>query len=82
MKLRLPAQVERAIALLQSAGREAYVVGGAVRDAVLGAEVHDWDLTTSALPEELVQIFCRYPVAETGLRTTARKNAAKTICVA
>ncbi len=68
MKLRLPAQVERAIALLQSAGREAYVVGGAVRDAVLGAEVHDWDLTTSALPEELVQIFCRYPVAETGLR--------------
>ena len=45
------------IALLQQAGFEAYVVGGAVRDTLLGKTVHDVDVTTSALPQEVQQLF-------------------------
>ena len=43
--------------ILHSAGYEAYYVGGCVRDILLGREVHDWDITTSALPEEVMACF-------------------------
>lgn len=36
---------------LHAAGHKAYVVGGAVRDSILGREVHDWDVATSAKPD-------------------------------
>lgn len=42
---------------LTDAGFEAYFVGGCVRDTLLGREVHDWDITTSANPEEIMSIF-------------------------
>jgi len=37
-------------------GKEIYLVGGAVRDALMGKDIHDWDLTTDALPEEVTAI--------------------------
>lgn len=64
----LPQQVKKALALLNQAGKEAFVVGGAVRDYVMGRQPHDWDLTTSALPEETKAIFAGYPVIETGMK--------------
>lgn len=64
----LPQQVKTALALLNQAGKEAFVVGGAVRDYVMGRQPHDWDLTTSALPEETKAIFAGYPVIETGMK--------------
>ena len=42
---------------LHAAGSEAYYVGGCVRDTLLGREIHDWDITTSALPEEVMKCF-------------------------
>jgi len=42
---------------LQSAGYEAYIVGGCVRDLLLGKTPSDWDLTTNALPAEVLKIF-------------------------
>ena len=51
---------------LQASGHEAYVVGGCVRDALLGREPHDWDITTSALPQEVKEIFDR--TVDTGLK--------------
>ena len=42
---------------LENAGFEAYFVGGCVRDTLLGRPVHDWDITTSALPEETMSVF-------------------------
>ena len=50
MNLPLPTYVQEVLDLLQKAGHEAYLVGGTVRDAVMGLVPHDYDITTSALP--------------------------------
>ena len=42
---------------LNAAGFEAYYVGGCVRDRLLGRRVHDWDITTSALPQQVISLF-------------------------
>ncbi len=54
---RLLPQAEQAIWRLEEAGFEAYAVGGCVRDLVRGVEPDDWDLTTSAKPEEIQTVF-------------------------
>ena len=64
----LPPQVNTALTLLNQAGFEAFVVGGAVRDLLRGAAVHDWDITTSALPEQTKEVFAGYRLIETGLK--------------
>ena len=53
---------------LNSAGHEAYVVGGCVRDQLLGDEPKDWDVATSAHPTEVLKIFADNHVIETGLK--------------
>ncbi len=57
MKYAIPAEVGRVAAELRTAGFEAYLVGGCVRDLLLGREPKDWDITTSALPEEVQKLF-------------------------
>ncbi len=59
MKIHLPENVRNIIAVLQANGFEAYAVGGCVRDSVLGIAPKDWDITTSALPEEVKALFPR-----------------------
>lgn len=54
------------IQTLRKNGYEAYYVGGCVRDTLLGRQVHDWDITTSALPEQTMACFAH--VEPTGLR--------------
>ena len=53
---------------LQDAGYDAYVVGGAVRDAIIGRDAGDWDITTSALPHDVLSLFSGYRIIETGIR--------------
>jgi tRNA nucleotidyltransferase (CCA-adding enzyme) len=53
----IPAPVHGLLDRLWHAGHAAYVVGGALRDVVAGREGHDWDLATSALPEQTVALF-------------------------
>jgi len=53
---------------LNGAGYEAYLVGGCVRDLLRGAEPHDWDICTSALPEETESCFAGRRIIETGLK--------------
>ena len=64
----LPGPVQTALDLLETAGFEAFVVGGCTRDALLGDAPHDWDITTSALPEETLSVFSDYRTIETGLQ--------------
>ena len=64
----LPPQVHIALTLLNQAGFEAFAVGGAVRDLLRGAPIHDWDLTTSALPEQTRAVFAGHRLIETGLK--------------
>jgi len=59
MKIRLPATVRMVLDSLHAKGFEAYVVGGCVRDFVLGRRPEDWDITTSARPEQIKQIFAK-----------------------
>ena len=59
MKIQLPEKVKVIIQTLEAAGYEAYAVGGCVRDSVLGRIPADWDITTSALPEQVKGLFHR-----------------------
>lgn len=64
----IPKQVRYLLHNLNDAGYEAYVVGGCVRDTILGNEPHDWDICTSATPEQMKEVFCKKRIAETGIK--------------
>ena len=53
----IPAAVDDLLGTIRGAGHAAYVVGGSLRDVVLGREPDDWDLASEALPEEVVALF-------------------------
>ncbi len=57
MKVQLPNGAKHIIEKLEAAGFEAYAVGGCVRDLQLGRQPYDWDITTSALPEQIKACF-------------------------
>lgn len=65
--MKLPDYVNKAIKILEQNGFDAYVVGGCVRNFLLGEPVSDYDITTSALPEQIKAAFSAYPVIETGI---------------
>ena len=64
----MPKNVDIAINLLQSAGFEAYAVGGCVRDSMLGKTPNDWDITTSAKPEDMKSVFADFHCIDTGIK--------------
>lgn len=64
----LPVSVENAISRLTGAGYGAYLVGGSVRDSLMGRPVHDYDLTTSALPEQVLELFSDTKVFTAGIK--------------
>lgn len=66
MKIQLPEKVKLIIDTLQNAGYEAYAVGGCVRDSILGRCPDDWDITTSARPQEVKALFRR--TIDTGIQ--------------
>ena len=66
MKIQLPDKVQTIIETLTAAGYEAYAVGGCIRDCVLGRLPNDWDITTSATPEETKRLFAR--TFDTGIK--------------
>lgn len=66
MKLPLAPQAERALDILEKAGYEAWIVGGCVRDFLLGRTPKDYDLCTSARPEEIEATFAGCRTIETG----------------
>ncbi len=65
--MKLPSYIKQIISLLESAGFEAYAVGGCVRDALLGRPCSDYDVTTSAKPTEVKAALGSIPVIETGI---------------
>lgn len=66
MKIQMPEKVAHIIHTIQEAGYEAYAVGGCVRDSILGRTPDDWDITTSARPQEVKALFGR--TVDTGLQ--------------
>lgn len=63
----LPQEIQAVLRKLEQAGQEAYVVGGCVRDLLMGLPPHDWDVTTSALPQETMALFAHFAIP-TGLK--------------
>ncbi len=64
----LPDEIDFALDKLERAGYEAYLVGGAVRDMLMGKPAHDYDITTSATPPETEAVFRGFRVVETGIK--------------
>jgi tRNA nucleotidyltransferase (CCA-adding enzyme) len=58
-RLQPPSSIKEICRTLEAAGHEAWCVGGAVRDALLGIATLDWDIATSALPEQVQKLFRR-----------------------
>lgn len=65
-QIQIPEKASHIISVLTEAGFEAYVVGGCVRDAILGRDAADWDITTNALPSQVKALFPR--TLDTGLQ--------------
>ncbi len=68
LDITLPLPVARALSVLEASGYEGYIVGGCVRDSLLGRTPNDWDVTTNATPEEMKACFGDFRVIETGIR--------------
>ena len=66
MKLTIPVNAEKILRVLENQGFEAFIVGGCVRDSILGRRPDDWDITTSARPEQVKALFRR--TVDTGLK--------------
>ena len=66
MQIILPKNVKKIIHVLEEHGFQAYAVGGCIRDSLLGRTPHDWDITTSALPEQVKDLFKK--TVDTGIQ--------------
>lgn len=64
----LPTYINKCINILNSNGFECFVVGGAIRDALLNREVNDYDITTNATPIEIKEAFNDFKTIETGIK--------------
>lgn len=63
-----PTHVKNCIELLERSGYSAYAVGGAVRDSLLSKTPSDWDVTTSATPNEILSVFSDFRTIPTGIK--------------
>lgn len=68
INFKIPKSVQYILDELEKFGYEAYIVGGSVRDSILKRKVHDWDITTSAMPEEVMKVFKDKQIIPTGLK--------------
>lgn len=68
MDIRIPDNVNMILEKLNSAGYEAFVVGGCVRDTFMGKSPNDWDICTSARPNEIKECFGEFPTVDTGIK--------------
>lgn len=66
--MKLPQAVCHILSSLNNCGFEAYTVGGCVRDLIMGKSPHDWDITTSATPDQVQKVFSGYSVIPTGIK--------------
>lgn len=66
--MKIPRYIKLALDMLHQANYEAYIVGGAVRDYLLNLEPNDFDIATSALPLEIIEVFAKYKTIDLGIK--------------
>lgn len=81
MELDIPKPIKEIIAKLENSGFEAFAVGGSVRDLLMKKPVKDWDITTNAKPEEMLQIFSTFANATVDKPATFYENDFGTVGV-
>ena len=67
-KIKIPDYCKKIMSVLSANGFESYLVGGCVRDSLMGEKPHDYDITTNATPQEMLECFKDFKVVETGLK--------------
>ena len=68
VQIHIPEYAHTAMKELEKNGFASFVVGGCVRDSIMGKQAHDWDMTTSALPEETLDVFKDFRTIPTGIK--------------
>jgi len=68
MNIKIPSDVSKILAVLNSHGYEGHIVGGCVRDSILNKTPNDWDICTNCTPEKMMDIFSSFKVIPTGLK--------------
>ncbi len=68
MEIYLPQKVKFIIDKMYERGYEAFIVGGCVRDSILGITPNDYDITTNAKPEEIIDIFKDFKIIDNGIK--------------
>lgn len=68
MKINIPEYVRKILDILENGGYSAYIVGGCVRDSLMGKPPHDYDVCTDCTPERTVKLFSDFHTIETGLK--------------
>ncbi|TCO79815.1 CCA tRNA nucleotidyltransferase [Marinisporobacter balticus] len=68
MKIQIPKKVHTVLDVLNFYKYEGYIVGGCVRDSILGRTPNDWDICTNCMPEKMLEIFYHFKVIPTGLK--------------
>lgn len=68
MKISLPSKVKFIIDKIYDKGFEAFIVGGCVRDSILGIKPNDYDITTNAKPDEIINIFSNFKIIDNGIK--------------
>lgn len=66
--IKIPNDVKAVMDILTDSGYKAYVVGGCVRDSIMGREPNDWDVTTDADPEQIQKLFASFRTVDTGIK--------------
>lgn len=68
LNIKIPEYVSEILSRLKNGGFEAFVVGGCVRDSIMGLSPKDWDITTNALPNNTKELFSDLKVIKTGIK--------------
>lgn len=66
--IKIPKDVKAVMDILTNGGYKAYVVGGCVRDSIMGREPNDWDVTTDASPDRIKELFSDFRTVDTGIK--------------
>ena len=68
LEIFIPQFVRTALDRLNECGYEGYIVGGCVRDSLLGKKPHDYDVCTNCTPDKMLEVFANFRTIETGLK--------------
>ena len=74
INISLPCEINEILTRIMEHGGEAYIVGGAIRDALLGRPINDWDIATSLKPDDIERLFSHTRTISVGKKVRHRNS--------